>query len=291
MGCACNHQDIKSEKINEMQDNSNNNPINESKTNAIQNNIYIIQDSTKKNIGFDDNNLKASTIIPNQIEFNENKTNEYVLKKETPTQNLNNENEQSLDNNKNLNNNLDEAPISASNNNQDNQDNQDNQEISTNRISESEFNELLIQYPLIEDDVIIEKRNPQENKIEKTIYYGEWDINKNVKHGRGIQIWPDGAKYIGYWKEGKASGKGKLYHADGDIYEGNWSDDKPNGYGIYTHADGTRYEGEWKNDKQNGKGKEFWPDGAIYDGQYIDGKKNGTGTFTWSLTEFVLCMG
>ena len=160
MGCACNHQDIKSEKINEMQDNSNNNPINESKTNAIQNNIYIIQDSTKKNIGFDDNNLKASTIIPNQIEFNENKTNEYVLKKETPTQNLNNENEQSLDNNKNLNNNLDEAPISASNNNQDNQDNQDNQEISTNRISESEFNELLIQYPLIEDDVIIEKRNP-----------------------------------------------------------------------------------------------------------------------------------
>ena len=82
MGCACNHQDIKSEKINEMQDNSNNNPINESKTNAIQNNIYIIQDSTKKNIGFDDNNLKASTIIPNQIEFNENKTNEYVLKKE-----------------------------------------------------------------------------------------------------------------------------------------------------------------------------------------------------------------
>ena len=223
-----------------------------------------------------DNNLKfASTLTQNQIQFDENNTNKYIIKKEVPTQNLNNINGQSLDNNENINNNLEEAHISQINTNQ------DYHEISTNRISESEFNELLIQYPLIEDGIIIEKRNPQENKFERIIYYGEWDINKNVKHGRGIQIWQDGAKYLGYWKDGKANGKGKFYHADGDIYEGNWSDDKPNGYGIYTHADGTRYEGEWKNDKQNGKGKEYWPDGSIYEGQYIDGKKNGKGVYAF----------
>ena len=40
MGCACNHNDINSEKNNEMQE--NNNSFNESKTNnAIQNNFII----------------------------------------------------------------------------------------------------------------------------------------------------------------------------------------------------------------------------------------------------------
>ena len=68
------------------------------------------------------------------------------------------------------------------------------------------------------------------------------------RHGPGVQVWPDNAKYEGEWRENKANGRGKFWHADGDIYEGEWEDDKANGYGIYIHVNGAQYEGYWKND-------------------------------------------
>ena len=155
-------------------------------------------------------------------------------------------------------------------------------EITTDKFKEDEYNDLIKNYPKLEDGIKIEKRGPQENEEDKAIYYGEWDIDKNVRHGRGIQIMPDGSKYIGYWKNDKASGKGKLINPDGDIYEGDWLDDRPNGYGSYTQVDGTKYEGEWKDHKQNGKGKEIWPNGASYEGGFLDGKKSGKGKFIWA---------
>ena len=163
-----------------------------------------------------------------------------------------------------------------------NDNNEKYKEIITDKITKEEYEELINKYPPIGDNVKVEIRNPQENIIEKFIYYGEWDIKNNVRHGRGIQIWPDGAKYEGYWQNDMANIKGKLIHADGDIYEGEWADDKPNGYGIYKHIDGTIYEGEWKDDKQNGKGKEYWTDGTMYEGEYKNGKKSGKGKFSWA---------
>ena len=50
------------------------------------------------------------------------------------------------------------------------------------------------------------------------VYEGEW--LGELKHGFGVQKWPDGATYEGQWAEGKASGEGKFVHADGDVYEG-----------------------------------------------------------------------
>ena len=47
-----------------------------------------------------------------------------------------------------------------------------------------------------------------------------------MRHGYGIQVWPDGARYEGYWLNDKANGKGKFYHVEGDIYDGDWVDDK-----------------------------------------------------------------
>jgi len=157
--------------------------------------------------------------------------------------------------------------------------NKENQKL---KFMVDEYNELIKNYPKKEDGIKVEKRDPIENTEKKTIYYGEWDIDKNIRHGRGVQIWPDGTKYIGYWENDKVCGKGKLFHSDGDIYEGDWLNDKSNGFGIYIHKDGTRFEGEWKNDKQNGYGKEIWTDGAIYEGQYADGKKNGKGKYCWA---------
>lgn len=87
----------------------------------------------------------------------------------------------------------------------------------------------------------------------QAIYSGQWSKN-GQRCGKGSQIWPDGSKYDGYWKNDMANGRGRLIHADGNVYEGEWIDDKTNGYGVYTHIDGTRYAGNWYNDLQNGFG-------------------------------------
>ena len=113
-------------------------------------------------------------------------------------------------------------------------------------------------------------------------YNGEWDANRGVKHGKGTQIWPDGSRYDGYWRNDRANGPGRLIHADGDVYQGDWADDKANGWGQYMHLDGSTYEGYWQNDKQHGHGKEKWPDKAEYEGEYEFGKKHGHGRFFWA---------
>lgn len=81
---------------------------------------------------------------------------------------------------------------------------------------------------------------------------GQW--LKAERHGFGIQLWPDGAKYEGEWQNNKANGRGKFWHLDGDIYDGNWVNDKANGFGVYSHKNGARYEGNWVDDTQEGEG-------------------------------------
>ena len=74
------------------------------------------------------------------------------------------------------------------------------------------------------------------------LYEGQWDMDSNLPSGKGVQIWPDGSRYDGQWKEGKHHGFGRLVHAEGDVYEGMWKEDQAHGYGIYQHYNGNRYE-------------------------------------------------
>ena len=50
--------------------------------------------------------------------------------------------------------------------------------------------------------------------------------NRWTERWQGIQLWNDGSIYVGYWRNDKANGKGRLIHADGDVYEGDWVSDK-----------------------------------------------------------------
>ena len=59
----------------------------------------------------------------------------------------------------------------------------------------------------------------------------QWIRGTHIRQGKGIQIWPDGSMYEGYWADNKANGKGRLIHADGDVYDGQWKDDKAHGKG------------------------------------------------------------
>ena len=71
-------------------------------------------------------------------------------------------------------------------------------------------------------------------------------------------MWPDGARYEGFWRYNKACGKGKFWHVDGDVFEGEWQDDKANGYGVYVHMNGARYEGYWKDDFTSEEARNFF---------------------------------
>jgi len=153
--------------------------------------------------------------------------------------------------------------------------------INCNLKTKENLTELFTKYESLNDGIKVSIDQPVEYE-NRAIYYGEWNKEAKQRHGRGIQIWTDGSKYEGYWKNDKANIRGKLYHADGDIYEGEWLDDKAHGYGVYTHVDGAKYEGKWKEDKQDGIGKETWPDGACYEGEYKQGKKSGKGIFHWA---------
>lgn len=85
------------------------------------------------------------------------------------------------------------------------------------------------------------------------LYEGEWvktpfslkEQLPQVRMGRGVQLWPDGSRYEGFWREGQACGPGRLIHANGDCYEGIWREGQACGQGIYVHADGSRYIGEF----------------------------------------------
>ena len=117
-------------------------------------------------------------------------------------------------------------------------------------------------------------------RINNAIYTGE--ILNGKRHGKGTQIWDEGAKYEGEWQNNKANGYGIFYHTDGDVYKGYWVNDQANGEGVYISSDGGRYEGYWIDNVQNGYGTEQWKDGSSYKGNYNMGKKEGFGEFIWA---------
>lgn len=79
-------------------------------------------------------------------------------------------------------------------------------------------------------------------------YKGEWSKDGKVRDGIGTQVWPDGSKFEGMWRNGQQHGKGRMTHADGNIYQGDFKYDKANGQGILMNVDGAFYDGEWKDD-------------------------------------------
>ena len=113
----------------------------------------------------------------------------------------------------------------------------------TTKITNSDYENVISLYPSLTtenpDKIEVKKNIILENK---SIYYGEFNTEKNIKEGRGILIWPNGAKYTGYFQNNMQNIKGKMYHIDGDIYEGEWLDNKANGEGKFIHK-GIIYEG------------------------------------------------
>jgi hypothetical protein len=71
----------------------------------------------------------------------------------------------------------------------------------------------------------------------------------NCQNGQGTYTSPDGAKYVGEFKDDKINGQGTYTSPDGTKYVGEWKDGKQHGQGTATSADGRKLIGEWKDGK------------------------------------------
>jgi hypothetical protein len=143
-------------------------------------------------------------------------------------------------------------------------------------------------------------------------------ISGNCKDGRGVFVYPSGAKYTGEFKKSEIHGKGVCLYSDGSRYEGDWANRYPDGKGTKFFKDGSKLTGTWKKgvlmdgqevkangatlvakgkqdgdgttiqsgcingDCENGQGTYAYPDGSKYDGQFSKGKIHGWGTFIYT---------
>lgn len=73
------------------------------------------------------------------------------------------------------------------------------------------------------------------------MYCGEW--MRNLRHGYGRMVYPDGSRYLGYWVNGKRSGEGRYVYPDGSSYDGSWISNVKHGTGTYCFTDGSKYTG------------------------------------------------
>ena len=139
-------------------------------------------------------------------------------------------------------------------------------------------------------------------------------VSGNCKNGRGIYLYPSGAKYIGEFKDGEIHGVGTCYYTDGSKYQGHWQNRFPQGEGTKVYADGSSWKGNWKMGKpidasghfiagqlvnkgetgndgtdiqsgcikgncENGNGIIAYADGSKYEGQFKNGNIEGKGTW------------
>ena len=62
-------------------------------------------------------------------------------------------------------------------------------------------------------------------------------------NGLGAYLFPDGAAYVGEYKNGKAHGHGSYTFPDGTEWLGEFKEDNMKGWGTYKYADGTSETG------------------------------------------------
>eukprot|EP01124_Arcella_intermedia_P017267 TRINITY_DN24046_c0_g1_i1.p1 TRINITY_DN24046_c0_g1~~TRINITY_DN24046_c0_g1_i1.p1 ORF type:complete len:1044 (-),score=206.88 TRINITY_DN24046_c0_g1_i1:52-3183(-) len=102
-----------------------------------------------------------------------------------------------------------------------------------------------------------------------SFYQGGW--SKCLREGKGT-FSSSGGHYVGYWKNDKMEGKGKLAYMTGDVYIGNWYNGKQHGKGVLKYKDDTTYIGNWVHGMRTGSGKIVSPNGTQFRGVWQNDK-------------------
>jgi len=108
------------------------------------------------------------------------------------------------------------------------------------------------------------------------VYRGEY--LDGLFHGQGELTWRNGYRYVGGFRRGLMSGRGRFEEAGGGIYEGEFRDGMRHGRGVYTAANGVHYQGEFANDMFEGQGRYTDSNGTVYEGRFHLGQADGPGT-------------
>lgn len=138
-------------------------------------------------------------------------------------------------------------------------------------------------------------------------------ISGDCQDGKGIYLYPSGAKYVGEFENGEIHGIGVCYYTDGSKYQGEWANRYPSGRGTKVYSDGTKRTGKWlkgqpvdnvgqlvapavveeleetletdiqsgciSGDCIDGQGKYGYPNGSSYSGQFLASQPDGWGEF------------
>ena len=102
------------------------------------------------------------------------------------------------------------------------------------------------------------------------VYVGAF--RDGAPNGQGSYTMPDGWKYIGEVRNGALEGQGTTVFANGTLYVGDHHDGRPNGRGTYTFPDGWKYVGDVKDNRFEGQGTEYLANGSVgRSGYWSDG--------------------
>jgi hypothetical protein len=114
-----------------------------------------------------------------------------------------------------------------------------------------------------------------------SVFRGEWKWGEIVGEGKGAMPSEDGSgKYIGDWFHGQRQGHGTMITVDGDSYTGEWYEDMMHGHGIFISNNGEKYTGTFVRGEMEGIGTMEWPSrGDKYEGHWSSGVMNGEGSF------------
>jgi len=115
-----------------------------------------------------------------------------------------------------------------------------------------------------------------------TILNAQKCLEGNCYDTYSVCVYPSGAKYEGFFQNGKIHGKGKLTFSNGNKYEGDWKQHYREGNGKMTFNNGDIYQGQFKKSKIEGQGEMKYSNGDIYKGQWVADKSNGIGTYNFA---------
>lgn len=101
-------------------------------------------------------------------------------------------------------------------------------------------------------------------------------------HGKGIMKFVEGHEYRGDWDNQNREGEGRLLFKNGDDFVGQFKKNKIHGRGIMQYYNGSRYEGQWIDNRPQGEGVFFYSSGDRYEGFFQGGKRHGTGTMYYA---------